>query len=131
MSATSSAAIRDLNDAFRRTLTGGRIMITAGIAALPSDVQAMVIRRIATFSDFTPDNDPYGEHDFGSPRHARDAIAAADAMRAAPSTSALPRVWASACSRLSTKVASIRACGLAWDEPAHRILLPREFVQLR
>jgi hypothetical protein len=26
----------------------------------------MVIRRVATFSEFTPDNDPYTEHDFGS-----------------------------------------------------------------
>jgi hypothetical protein len=41
-------------------------MLTAGVDALPSDVKAMVIRRVATFSDFTPDNDPHGEHDFGS-----------------------------------------------------------------
>ena len=33
---------------------------------MPSDVKAMVIRRVATFSDFTEDNDPHGEHDFGS-----------------------------------------------------------------
>jgi hypothetical protein len=26
----------------------------------------MVIRRVATFSEFTPENDPHGEHDFGS-----------------------------------------------------------------
>ena len=24
------------------------------------------LKRAATFDDFTPDNDPYGEHDFGS-----------------------------------------------------------------
>jgi hypothetical protein len=41
-------------------------MLTAGVDALPSDVKAMVIRRVATFSDFTPDNDPHGENDFGS-----------------------------------------------------------------
>jgi hypothetical protein len=29
-------------------------------------VKALVIRRVATYSDFTPDNDPHGEHDFGS-----------------------------------------------------------------
>ena len=26
----------------------------------------MVIRRVATFSDFNEENDPHGEHDFGS-----------------------------------------------------------------
>ena len=62
----SAEKIRALNDAFRTTMTGGRVMMTAGVDALPSDVKAMVIRRVATFSEFTPDNDPHGEHDFGS-----------------------------------------------------------------
>ena len=62
----SAEKIRALNDAFRTTMTGGRVMMTAGVDALRSDVKAMVIRRVATFSEFTPDNDPHGEHDFGS-----------------------------------------------------------------
>ncbi len=62
----SAAKIRELNDAFRTTMSGGRVMMTAGVDALPSDVKAMVIRRVATFSDFTADNDPHSEHDFGS-----------------------------------------------------------------
>jgi hypothetical protein len=62
----SAAKIRELNDAFRTTMTGGRVMMTAGVDALPSDVKAMVIRRVATFSDFNADNDPHSEHDFGS-----------------------------------------------------------------
>ena len=62
----NSNRIRDLNDAFRKTFHGGRVMLTQGIAALESDVQAMVIRKVATFDTFTPDNDPHGEHDFGS-----------------------------------------------------------------
>ena len=62
----SAEKIRALNDAFRTTMTGGRVMMTAGVDALPSDVKAVVIRRVATFSDFTPDNDPHGEHDFGN-----------------------------------------------------------------
>ena len=62
----SAAKIRELNDRFRTTMTGGRVMMTAGVDALPSDVKAMVIRRVATFSEFTPDNDPHGEHDFGN-----------------------------------------------------------------
>ena len=44
----------------------GRIMLTAGVDSLPSDVRAMAIRKTATFDAFTPDNDPHGEHDFGS-----------------------------------------------------------------
>ena len=41
-------------------------MLTAGVNNLPSDVRAMAIRMVATFKDFTGDNDPHGEHDFGS-----------------------------------------------------------------
>ena len=58
--------IRELNDRFRMTMTGGRVLMTAGVNALPSDVKAMVVRRVATFSDFNADNDPHGEHDFGN-----------------------------------------------------------------
>ena len=65
-SAVSAQQIRELNDRFRTTMTGGRVMLTAGVDALPSDVKAMVIRKVATFTEFTPENDPYGEHDFGN-----------------------------------------------------------------
>src|SRR5687768_8402924 len=58
--------IRALNDAFRTTMTGGKVLLTAGVEALPSNVKALVLRRVATFSEFTADNDPHGEHDFGS-----------------------------------------------------------------
>jgi hypothetical protein len=62
----SADKIRALNDAFRTTMTGGRVVMTAGVDALPSDVKAMVTRKVATFADFTSGNDPHGEHDFGS-----------------------------------------------------------------
>ena len=58
--------IRELNDSFRRSFSGGRVMLTASVDALPSDVKAMAIRKVATFDHFTEDNDPYGEHDFGA-----------------------------------------------------------------
>jgi hypothetical protein len=60
--------IADLNDAFRKTLdpTLGRMVLTAGVSALPSDVRAMAIRKVATFDAFGDDNDPHHEHDFGS-----------------------------------------------------------------
>ena len=51
--AMSTEKIRALNDAFRTTLTGGKVLLTAGVNALPPDVKAMVIRRVATFSEFT------------------------------------------------------------------------------
>ena len=62
----SAERIRELNDAFRTTMSGGKVFLTARVDALPSDVKAMAIRKVATFSDFTADNDPHGEHDFGS-----------------------------------------------------------------
>ena len=60
--------IRDLNDTFRKTLdpTLGRVMLTAGVNALPSDVSATAIRNVAAFDAFDAANDPHGEHDFGS-----------------------------------------------------------------
>ena len=62
----SAEKIRALNDAFRTTMTGGKVLLTAGVNALPSDLKAMVIRRVATFSEFNEENDPHGEHDFGN-----------------------------------------------------------------
>ena len=58
--------IRELNDAVRTTFAGGRIVTTAGVDALPLEVKMAVIGRVMTFSEFTPDNDPHGEHDFGN-----------------------------------------------------------------
>src|SRR5436190_6850785 len=62
----STDRVRALNDAFRRTFAGGKVMMTAGVDELPDCVKAEALRQVATFSDFTPDNDPQGEHDFGS-----------------------------------------------------------------
>ena len=58
--------IRDLNDAFRRTFSGGKVMMTCGVAELPDLVKAKALQLVATFDQFTEDNDPHGEHDFGS-----------------------------------------------------------------
>jgi hypothetical protein len=62
----STEKIRSLNDAFRTTLAGGKVLLTAGVNALPSDVKAAVIQRVMTFSDFNEENDPHQEHDFGN-----------------------------------------------------------------
>jgi hypothetical protein len=61
-----NAKIRTLNVRFRKSLTGGRVMMTAAVSALPDDIRARVIELTGTFDDFTPDNDPHNEHDFGS-----------------------------------------------------------------
>jgi hypothetical protein len=58
--------IRELNDAFRSTFRGGRVVMTSSVDELPSMVKAEALHKAATFADFTQDNDPYGEHDFGS-----------------------------------------------------------------
>ena len=62
----STDRIRALNDAFRRTFAGGKVMMTSGVEELPDCVKAEALRQVATFSDFTTGNDPHGEHDFGS-----------------------------------------------------------------
>jgi hypothetical protein len=58
--------IRMLNDQLRRHLTGGRAVMTPGIAALGSDAVHRLLQTIATFDDFCIANDPHGEHDFGA-----------------------------------------------------------------
>ncbi len=40
--------------------------MTAGVNALPIDTKARVVLVIQSFSNFAKDNDPHGEHDFGS-----------------------------------------------------------------
>ncbi|MBI4275808.1 MAG: DUF3768 domain-containing protein [Rhizobiales bacterium] len=55
-----------LNDLFRRSFSGGKVVMTAGVDALPDMVKAAVLQKVATFDAFTDDNDPYAEHDFGS-----------------------------------------------------------------
>src|SRR5690349_4244881 len=62
----STKKIRALNDAFRTSMTGGKVLLTAGVNVLPSDVKTMVIQSVETFSDFNEENDPYAQHDFGN-----------------------------------------------------------------
>ena len=67
--------IAELNDRFRlrfnmpflekaRPMPGG-ILATRGVMALPSTVQVSIWETVRRFDDFTEDNDPHGEHDFG------------------------------------------------------------------
>jgi hypothetical protein len=58
--------IRVLNDNFRSTFIGGRVVMSSGVAALCLDVKAHAFIRVQAFAEFNADNDPHGEHDFGS-----------------------------------------------------------------
>lgn len=54
------------NDLLRSTFLTGRVVMTEGIRALPNASREEALSRVRSFDAFTPDNDPYGEHDFGS-----------------------------------------------------------------
>lgn len=64
--ADRTAKIRALNDQFRQTLQGGRLWVTSGIQSLGPHRLLGILRMVRSFDAFTEDNDPYGEHDFGS-----------------------------------------------------------------
>lgn len=55
--------IAELNDALRKA-PGMEATITSGIYDLP-DLHGLLLA-VREFDSFTEDNDPYGEHDFGS-----------------------------------------------------------------
>jgi hypothetical protein len=57
--------IAALNDRFRQTFWGGKVMMTQGVQELSEDVRAELFRAVSEFDDFTEDNDPHREHDFG------------------------------------------------------------------
>lgn len=58
--------MRALNDAFRLTFQGGTVVVTQGVDNLPTETKRCLLTAVRAFDAFTPDNDPYGEHDFGS-----------------------------------------------------------------
>ena len=66
--------IRELNDEFRMNGASvappdGKKLITAGIRALGVAHVVAIASKVMTFNRFTEDNDPHGEHDFGSFEH--------------------------------------------------------------
>ena len=56
--------IATLNDNFRKTFTGGQVLLTAGIDSMSIDDKANILSMVRNFNDFNEDNDVYGEHDF-------------------------------------------------------------------
>lgn len=62
--------IAEQNDRFRSSLgvlsaIPGRIVLTASVAALDAAQQLLILNLLKTYSDFTPDSDPYETHEFG------------------------------------------------------------------
>ena len=49
-------------------------MVTSGVAALCHHTQVDALHAVQAFSAFTSDNDPHGEHDFGSFKVAGNAF---------------------------------------------------------
>lgn len=67
MSAETAARIRELNDAFRMGVPDpSGWFATAGVTDLGTSFLASAVNAVRSFTDFTDDNDPYGEHDFGA-----------------------------------------------------------------
>jgi Protein of unknown function (DUF3768) len=62
--------IAELNDLCRKAMgVAGRLFQTDGIDALPLAAQSAIREKVELFDDFTEDNDPHGEHDFGAFEH--------------------------------------------------------------
>jgi hypothetical protein len=61
-----TAVVRTFNDRFRSTFVGGLVVVTQGVKALDADAKRRLLAKVRTFDAFSPDNDPYGEHDFGA-----------------------------------------------------------------
>ena len=68
-----TARIARLNDLARQAMgVACTAVATPGFRALPVADQSRVRELIETFDAFTPDNDPYGERDFGAIHQGRD-----------------------------------------------------------
>jgi len=61
--------IQELNDRFRQTFAGGRIMLTQGIQSLGEEMITHLLAQLQSYDDFPEEGDPYEEHDFGIHLH--------------------------------------------------------------
>jgi hypothetical protein len=72
MPEVDAAKIRALNDHARQNFTGCRVVITQRIQAMENVPD--LLDQVRWYDAFTPDNDPYGEHDFGSFRYGSETV---------------------------------------------------------
>lgn len=63
--AEKRARIRELDDHLRTTFTGGVVLCSAGVVAMPDATRSSALQAVRAFNRFDGDNDPYGEQDFG------------------------------------------------------------------
>lgn len=70
--------IRRLNDFLRFSIgigarvargLGGRVDITRRVDSLPETAKAAIFEKVRQYDDFSKENDPFGEHDFGTFQH--------------------------------------------------------------
>jgi Protein of unknown function (DUF3768) len=62
-----SALVRRLNDEFRKDPSRhGCLIMTSGVDGEGPEFVLAAVRAVQAFNSFNEDNDPYGEHDFGS-----------------------------------------------------------------
>lgn len=65
-----SEKIARLNDRARAAMgLACRLVQTPGINALSPQDQSKIREKVETFNAFTPEDDPYGEHDLGTFEH--------------------------------------------------------------
>jgi hypothetical protein len=64
--ARNTDRIRLLNDNFRSTFVGGRILTTASVAELAIITKARLFLAVQSYSAFSEADDPHREHDFGA-----------------------------------------------------------------
>lgn len=70
---STSDRIARLNDLARQAMgVACTAVATPGFRSLPSSEQSAIRELIETYDTFTPDNDPYGERDFGAIYLTRD-----------------------------------------------------------
>lgn len=60
------AAIAKLNDDFRANPSLGTFVLTPGIRANRFDDIEVILNKVRHFKDFSEENNPYGEKDFGA-----------------------------------------------------------------
>lgn len=59
--------IQELNDLWRTQGKGqGLVLITDGIASRGADFARVALQAVRRFAEFSEDNDPWGQHDFGA-----------------------------------------------------------------
>ena len=66
MPEANTAKIAALNDHARQTFRECRVVITQAVAQLGKDDVDHILNEVRNYNDFTPINDPFLEHDFGS-----------------------------------------------------------------